>query len=134
MLAQAARRPRCSFCNRGNDILIGGGDRDWLFGGFGSDLLTGNIFDADPDDDADPTSNFLNDMAFLREAANEWTSGKPLSERSGNITGDDPQPDRLNDDFFLRLGGTLFDDGSRDALFGDSLDLFLPRGRDRVIR
>ncbi|MFV2069495.1 MAG: hypothetical protein ACC645_21225, partial [Pirellulales bacterium] len=132
--------------NGGDDILIGGDGRDILFGNSdddddnedyrqsASDLLTGSIFDANPTDDADPTVDFLDDIRALSEIAKEWTSGKLLTERADNVTGDNPQPGRLNDDSFLRLGETLFDDGDQDELVGNSWDdWLLPLGRDRVI-
>ena len=62
----------------------------------------------------------------------EWTSGKPFNERSGNVTGEDPKPDRLNDDYFLIVGSTIFDDHDTDCLVGGpGEDLLLLLGRDR---
>ncbi len=93
----------------GRDILIGGLDRDFLFGNSGSDLLIGDTFV--------PADGASKELALASVQA-EWTSDKPFAERSGNVTGEMPLPDRFNDGFFLVLGETVIDDGEDDFLFG----------------
>lgn len=55
----------------------------------------------------------------------EWTSGRGFSQRVTNIGGENPSDDRLNDDYFLRLGETLSDDIDEDTLNGGPADDWL---------
>jgi Ca2+-binding RTX toxin-like protein len=117
----------------GNDVLLGGRGRDILIGGAGMDQLVG-----DPGDDilagdmyeSEPGANLLTNIRSLQKILDEWTSDKSFEERRGNITGDDSQADRANDDFFLVFGSTLFDDEEEDVLNGNAGEnlLFLSAG------
>jgi len=129
----------------GNDILLGGdgddeitgGDRaDILLGGLGIDRLVGgwgdDILVSDQTAyEADVLQNKLTETEGLAAIQAEWLSGKDYFERLDNITGSDPQPDRLNNDFFLEFGLTVWDDGQADKLTGGrGKDWFLLSGDD----
>ena len=73
---------------------------------------------------AGTTTFDANDEALLAIEA-EWTSGKEYAVRIGNITGENALADRLNDNFYLLKGTTVFDDGDRDVVYGGlGLDWF----------
>jgi hypothetical protein len=119
----------------GNDVLIGGRARDLLIGGLGSDLLDGRtgdniIIDGTTAYDS-AVGRFANDTALLAIIA-EWNNpNHGPAVRKANLSG--PGDDtRLNGDYFLQLGVTVFNDTHRDRITkapaGSSNWLFLGPG------
>ena len=114
---------------RGDDILIGGLGRDRLVGNKGDDILIGDHTAYD----SDQAQGKLPDTEPLVAILAEWTSDKSYAERCDNISGNDPHDDRLNNDFFFKLGVTIWDDGHRDTLTGSAgQDWFIVSGKDRA--
>jgi Ca2+-binding RTX toxin-like protein len=99
----------------GDDVLTGGSARDLLIGGLGVDRLSGNA--ADDILIGGTTTHDANDAALLAILA-EWNAPRPYAARVANLTDGSGSATRLNNDFFLRLGQTVFDDGKRDTLLG----------------
>ena len=97
----------------GYNLLIGGDGRDLLFGGQLEDILLGGktIF-SDP-----PRAVAVNRQA-LRAILEEWKSPRTNPVRRANLSDGSGSTERLNDNYFLQLGSTLFDDGQRDTLLG----------------
>ncbi|MFC1766679.1 PKD domain-containing protein, partial [Planctomycetota bacterium] len=106
----------------GNDILIGGKGTDLLFGNSGDYLLIGDytVFDSNP------SQNQLPNLTALTAIRAEWTSSRSNQQRVNNITGANLTTNRLNGNYFFKLGETIFDDDKKDYLFGGS-------GRDWLI-
>jgi len=97
----------------GYNLLIGGDGRDLLFGGqMGDILLGGKTIFSDP-----PRAVAVNRLA-LRAILEEWKSPRSNPVRRANLTDGSGSTERLNDNYFLQLGSTLFDDGQRDTLLG----------------
>lgn len=97
--------------DRGRDILIGGTGPDKLLGGKGDDLLIAGTTSFDP------YSSSL--LAIL----SEWTSSRSYSERISNIRGSSDSPsfaERENGNIFFTANSTVFDDGNRDTLNGQT--------------
>ena len=114
---------------KGNDILNGGGGRDLLIGGDGADQLHGNGNDILI---AGYTSYDANDAA-LNAIMCEWTSSHSLSVREKNLADGSGSSDRLNGNYFLKLGVTVFNDSSADTLYYINSDwLFYDPTRDRL--
>jgi Ca2+-binding RTX toxin-like protein len=107
----------------GDDLLVGGSGRDLLLGGEGADRIVGNA-----DDDlliAGYFSHEGNEAALVAILA-EWTSDRDYDTRVANLRDGSGSSERLNDDFFLQAGTTVFDDDSEDVLTGSAgLDWFL---------
>jgi Ca2+-binding RTX toxin-like protein len=80
--------------DRGLDILIGGDHKDRLNGGSGNDLLTGNLFDADSEDDGDITVDFLNDIAALKAIRVDWVLGTANEDELDDLFADDLLKDK----------------------------------------
>ena len=110
--------------NDAGDTLLGGDGRDFLFahlgadsldGGAGEDLLiAGNV--------AFNNGSLLTGLSKIR---NEWLSSRDYATRVANISGTGSGP-RLNDNFFLIPGQTVFSDAATDQLLGgNDLDWFL---------
>jgi hypothetical protein len=111
------------FGEDGDDLLVGNSGRDLLIGGIGADRIVGNA-----DDDiliAGWTDFDTNDAALCAIMA-EWTNvEREPSLRVANLRGEGSGP-RLNEDYFLQNGVTVFDDAARDVLTGSAgLDWFL---------
>ncbi|MBI4327399.1 MAG: cadherin-like domain-containing protein [Chloroflexi bacterium] len=115
--------------NDGMDALFGGNGRDLLIGGLGSDDLKG-----DRDDDLLIGGETLFDSlenALLALSA-EWNSGRSFDARVANLSGQGTGP-RLNGNYFLQPGVTVFDDFAKDSLQGDGgQDWFLADSNDAV--
>ncbi|MFC1603775.1 PKD domain-containing protein [Planctomycetota bacterium] len=114
----------------GADILIGGLGVDRLVGGTGDDILVSDqtVYESDE------SQNKLPEIKGLAAIQSEWLSGKNYFERLNNITGNDPQSDRFNNDFFLGFGLTIWDDGQVDKLTGGrGKDWFLFSGDDWAV-
>jgi Ca2+-binding RTX toxin-like protein len=109
----------------GDDLLIGKEGRDFLAGGPGSDRFVGNA-----DDDiliADEliweTAGAAELEAALAAITAEWNRlDRSHQERIENLCGrkDLADDDRLNGDYFLKLGVTIIHDQSADKLTGSS--------------
>ena len=111
----------------GADILIGGPGSDRLVGGWGDDILVSDQTTYESDE----SQNKLPKIEGLDAIQAEWLSEKDYVERLNNITGNDPQPDRLNNDFFLGFSLTVWDDSQADKLTGGrGTDWFLLSGDD----
>jgi len=111
------------FGGDGDDLLVGRGGRDLLVGGHGADRIVGN---ADDDILIAGTTAFDANDAALCAIMDEWTSvERGQAERVANLRGLGTGP-RLNGDYFLQKGVTVFDDAARDVLTGCAgLDWFL---------
>ena len=97
----------------GHNLLIGGDGLDLLFGGQMGDILVGGktVF-SDP-----PRAGAVNRQA-LQAILEEWKSPRSNPVRRANLSDGNGSTERLNDNYFLQLGSTLFDDGQRDTLLG----------------
>ena len=97
----------------GRDLLIGGGGRDQLCGGLLEDILIGGrtVF-SDP-----PPAGTVNRQA-LQAIVQEWKSLRTSPVRRANLRDGSGSTERLNDNYFLQLGSTVFADGQRDPLDG----------------
>ncbi|MBN1853791.1 MAG: hypothetical protein JW829_13750 [Pirellulales bacterium] len=102
----------------GDDILLGGYGRDLIFAGQGSDILYGSIGE---DILIAGFTLFDIDSAALTKLRDEWTSDRTYEERILNLSAAGTE-DRLNDDYFLLDGLTVFDDDDLDILIGGSGD------------
>jgi Ca2+-binding RTX toxin-like protein len=97
------------FGDAGDDVLMGHTGSDTLWGGAGSDLMLGDAVQF-----SDPPSALVAIHA-------EWgTSGHSYEERVANIRGVAPNGNRLNDNWFLTAGTTLFNDTLVDTLIGEA--------------
>ncbi len=113
----------CLIGGKGNNILIGGAGADRLVGGPGDDILIGGTTAFDINDDALP-ADFADPLLALLA---EWDSGRSFAERKANLEGTGSGP-RLNDDYFLQEGLTVFDDGEANRLTGSSGENWLIGG------
>jgi hypothetical protein len=116
----------------GNDTLTGGGGRDLLIGGDGSDNLTGS---GDTQDDIliAGTTSFDASTAALNAIMAEWTSAHDYTTRVKNLTNGTGSSDRLNGNYFLQLGQTVFNDAYTDTLNYSGQDwLFYDTSRDHL--
>jgi hypothetical protein len=125
----------------GNDVLIGGAGNDTLNGGNGRDLLIGG-------DGADNltasgsnqstiliagTTSFDANAAALNAIMAEWTSSHDYTTRVNNLTNGSGSPDRLNGNYFLQFGQTVFNDAYTDTLSYTAQDwLFYDTSRDHL--
>ncbi|MFO0869666.1 MAG: PEP/pyruvate-binding domain-containing protein [Pirellulales bacterium] len=94
----------------GRNLVIGGEGRNQLVGGAGEDILIGGrtVF-------SDPTVGFAVDVRALQALLDEWTAERTASRRRENLQGQG-SGERRNDDFFLLLGLTVFDDGGASSI------------------
>lgn len=101
---------------RGRDILIGGTGSDRIVGGPGEDLLAGgsSVYESDS------AAELLAHTAALLAIQQEWNADTSQEERKANLSDDGASSTRLNDDFFMRLGQEILDDGAEDQLTGSS--------------
>ncbi len=128
--------------DRGADLLFGEAGRDVISGGTGNDVLAGGVDDDSLFDSTgrglmiggagDDVLNagggghiliggetlFDTDQEGLDAIRDEWASSRNFFERIANLSNDGASDDRENDDFFLRLGTEVIDDGDVDWLFG----------------
>lgn len=104
----------------GNDMLWGEGGRNLLIGGDGRDLLIGG-----PLEDillggrtmfSDPRPGGAVNRQALRAILEEWRSTRTAPVRRANLRDGSGSQERWNDNYFLQLGSTVFDDGQRDLL------------------
>jgi Ca2+-binding RTX toxin-like protein len=116
----------------GNDTLNGGAGRDLLIGGDGSDNLTGSGTNHSDILIAGTTSFDSNPVA-LNAIMAEWTSAHDYATRVNNLTNGSGSPDRLNGNYFLQMGQTVFNDAYTDTLNYSSQDwLFYDPSRDHL--
>jgi Ca2+-binding RTX toxin-like protein len=105
----------------GDDLLVGGSGRDLLVGGNGADRIVGNS-----DDDILIAALLMLDDpdAALVGIMREWTSDHSYEARIANLSGvtdsegNAGAADRLNDEYFLRIGETVEADEAADKLTG----------------
>ncbi len=116
----------------GGDVLTGNDGRDLLIGGDGADTLAGwgdNKFDIM----IGGTTAFDANAAALSAIMAEWTSGRDYATRVNNLTNGSGSPDRLNGNYFLQTGQTVFHDAYTDSLIYSGQDwLFYDPSRDRL--
>ena len=98
------------------DILIGGTGSDRIVGGPGQDIITGGSSIYESGSSADLLANTIALLAIQQE----WNADTPQEERQANLSDDSASSSRLNDDFFMRLGQDILDDGEEDQLTGRS--------------
>jgi len=125
---------------QGNDVLHGGDGDDKLRGEAGSNILIGglgsDVLRAGKGRDEHHiviggTVSFADTLeTALTAIMAEWSSDRDFETRVQNITDGSGSDDRLNGDFYLQLGVTVFDDGEKDKLFASLEDdwLFLGSG------
>jgi hypothetical protein len=116
----------------GNDNLTGNAGRDLLIGGDGQDTLTGS---GDTQDDVliAGTTAFDANAAALNAIMAEWTSAHDYTTRVNNLTNGSGSPSRLNGNYFLQLGQTVFNDAYTDTLSYSGQDwLFYDSSRDHL--
>lgn len=115
------------------DFLVGGSGRDLLIGGVGADRIVGNGGD---DIVIGGRSTIALDYHALCAVMNEWTSNHDFATRVANLNNTNTGSSflgRLNEDYFLIEGVTVFEDGSRDTLTGSAgLDWFFAGTADRI--
>jgi hypothetical protein len=92
-----------------------------LKGDQADDILAGDTSVFDSDREHEPSGATEAMLAIL----DEWTSDRSFPDRVANINGQDPSDDRLNEDFFLKLGETVLNDGQPDELSGGPGDDWL---------
>lgn len=118
----------------GNDIIAGGGANDILVAGTGDDQVTAGtgrdlIIGSEGADDmiGKPGQDIViagrtlhdADPVALRAILNEWTNGGTVERRADNIRNTAyATASRLNGNYFLIPGSTVFDDGAVDTLSG----------------
>lgn len=108
--------------DEGDDLIIGRDGNDLMIGGTGSDFLIGR---EDSDILVSGSSTLSSNLAALSAIMAEWTSNHSLLSKLGNVTGILPQSNRLNGNFYLTPGVTVFADSSVDTLSGgDGADLY----------
>jgi 2',3'-cyclic-nucleotide 2'-phosphodiesterase (5'-nucleotidase family) len=95
----------------GDDLLFGGNQQDVIIGGDGRDQLQGQ---GGEDLLIGGTTSFDDDIDALMKILDEWTSGNSFPVRQSHLT----NGGGLNDPVLLQVGVTVFDDGDRDSLFG----------------
>jgi uncharacterized delta-60 repeat protein len=101
----------------GDDALSGGDGNDLLIGGLGADRIMGN---ANDDILIAGTTLYDSNLAALQSVLAEWNSGRTYSQRVNNIRDGSGSLIRLNGLIFLTPDLTVFDDGARDVLSGDT--------------
>jgi streptogramin lyase len=112
----------------GDDLLVGSGNRDVLIGGAGADRIVGQ---AEQDLLIAGSTAFDANLAALCAIVDEWNSSRDYATRVANVMGTGSGSGwaaRLNGNYFLTVGGTVFDDGARDVLTGSAdQDLFFAK-------
>jgi len=109
---------------RGHDVLSGGDGADQLYGDRGRDLLFGGLaldsLDGGQDDDIliSGTSTYETHELALPAIMAEWISSRSFSVRKQNLIDGTGSATRLNDQFFLVLGSTVFNDNQNDTITG----------------
>jgi Ca2+-binding RTX toxin-like protein len=111
----------------GNDVLVGGGGYNVLLAGSGRDVLIGgggtNVLLGQGGDDlliAGSTS-FDSNVAALLAVLAEWSSDRDYLTRIANLTGTGSGANftnRLNGNYFLLAGQTVFADAGGSVLVG----------------
>ncbi|MCA9218176.1 MAG: HYR domain-containing protein, partial [Planctomycetales bacterium] len=96
------------FGDAGVDLLIGGRGQDGMFGGNGSDVLVAGY------------TLFDSNLNALDAILAEWKSSHSYATRIQNLLDGSGSSDRLNGNFFLVAGQTVFDDSVADSLVGDN--------------
>ena len=115
----------------GKDTLAGGAGRDLLIGGDGADTLTGSD-DSTEDILISGSTAFDANAAALKAIMAEWTSSHPYATRVSNLTNGSGSPDRLNGNYFLQLGQTVFNDLYTDTLNYSGQDWLFNDGQDHL--
>jgi Ca2+-binding RTX toxin-like protein len=121
----------------GNDVLMGGAGNDTLSGGAGQDILVGGdgadqLTGSGADILIAGTTSFDANAAALSAIMAEWTSSHAYNTRINNLTNGSGSPDRLNGNYFLQLGLTVFNDAYTDTLNYSGQDwLFYDTSRDK---
>ena len=100
---------------KNDGTLNGGAGRDLLIGGDGSDNLTASGSNQSAILIAGTTS-FDANAAALNAIMAQWTSAHAYTTRVNNLTNGTGSPDRLNGNYFLQLGQTVFNDAYTDTL------------------
>jgi Ca2+-binding RTX toxin-like protein len=122
----------------GDDTLIGGKGRNLLIGGLGADRIIGNAGD---DLLISGTTAFDSNQVALAAVLAEWSSQRDYATRIANLIGTGSGPsfsNRLNGNYFLQPGVTVFDDVSRDQLTGSAgqdwffANIFGPGALDKI--
>lgn len=120
------------FGGEGDDLLVGGSGRDLLVGGNGADRIVGN---ADDDIMLAGHLHFADMDAAISAIMSEWASERDYQTRVANLSGAGAG-ERLNGDFFLKVGETVLDDegDSEDVLTGGAGDdwFFFNSSEDRA--
>ena len=120
----------------GNDVLIGGAGKDTLIDSFGRNLLIGG-------DGADTltgsnnilisgTTSFDANPVALNAIMAEWSSSHTYATRINNLINGSGSPDRLNGNYFLQLGVTVFNDLYTDTLNYSGQDWLFYDGQDHL--
>jgi hypothetical protein len=102
----------------GYNVLLGGSGRSVLIGGSGTNVLVGQSGD---DLLIAGTTSFDNNVAGLLAVLAEWSSDRDYLTRIANLTGTGSGADfasRLNGDYFLLAGQTVFADAGGSTLVG----------------
>ena len=107
----------------GNDVLWGGAGRNLLIGGEGRDVLFGgpqeSILIGGKTTFSDPPGGGAVNRQALLAILSEWNSGRSSAARRANLRDGSGSANRLNANYFLQLGNTVFNDGRNDSLLGD---------------
>ena len=131
-LLNGGRGPNVLIGGSGNDLLLGGQGHDILIGGAGFDILNGG---GDDDLLIAGRTTFDTNYAALLSLQAKWNSPRLYAERVQNLSGVGAGP-RLNDDNFLVLGETVFDDAEFDLRIGASGrdSFFVEEAMDMALR
>lgn len=104
----------------GDDLMVGGSGRDLMIGDDGADRLIGNGGD---DILIGGTTVYDADLAALCAIMDEWTSNHDFATRVANLNNTGTGASflgRLNEDYFLVQGQTVFNDASKDQMTGSA--------------
>jgi Ca2+-binding RTX toxin-like protein len=103
-----------------NKVLIPGGNLNHLFDGLGADRIISNAGD---DLLIGGSASYDGNAAALAMMLDEWTSPHDYASRIANLLGTGSGStfaNRLNSNYFLQPGVTVFDDGAQHQLTGSA--------------